>query len=304
MEYRLLRADGEYRWVLDEGVPRLHPAGDFLGYIGCCLDITDVKQAQKEALGRERVESLRVLAGGIAHDFTNLMATILSTAELAESEIADGSSAGEEIETIKTVARRAIEMARELMTYAGEDKGNVELLDLSLLVEDMADILRSSISKRSVLKIDLPRNLPRVWGNPTHMRQIVMNLIINASEAIGARGGTIQIRVSPATGEQRSDLRRIDGLGDGEYLRLEVSDNGCGMTEEQRTRIFDPFFTTKGKGSGLGLAVVHGVVHSYGGGIKVASAPGRGTTFEIYLPCIDEGSVKVASSYRESSSVH
>jgi signal transduction histidine kinase len=196
-------------------------------------------------------------------------------------------------------------MARELMTYAGDDKGNVELLDLSLLVEDMADILKSSISKRSALKIDLPEKLPRVWGNPTHIRQVVMNLIINASEAIGERGGTIQIRVSPASSGQRSNFRRFNGLRDGDYLRLEVSDDGCGMTEEQRSRIFDPFFTTKGKGNGLGLAVVHGVVHSYGGAINVDSAPGRGTTFEIYLPCIDEGSVKVSSSRsRESSSVH
>jgi signal transduction histidine kinase len=132
-----------------------------------------------------------------------------------------------------------------------------------------------------------------------------MNLIINASEAIGERGGTIQIRVSPATGDQRSDLKRINGLGDGEYLRLEVSDNGCGMTEEQRTRIFDPFYTTKGKGSGLGLAVVHGVVHSYGGAIKVDSAPGRGTTFEIFLPCAGEVPLRTDSStYEVPSSVN
>ena len=149
MEYRLRRRDGEYRWILDEAVPHIQPGGDFRGYVGFCTDVTHLRVKQQEDLARERVESLQVLAGGIAHDFKNLMGSILATAELAEMEITEESSPAEEIQTIKTVASRAIEMARELMVYAGEDKGNVELVDLSHLVEGMIDILKSSISQRT-----------------------------------------------------------------------------------------------------------------------------------------------------------
>ena len=239
----------------------------------------------------ERVNSLQVLACGISHDFANLMGSILATAELAETEIADGSSPYDEIQTIKTVASQAIEMARELMIYAGEDKGKFELLDLTHLVEQMADILRGSILKRCVLKSDLPKALPRIWGNSTHIRQIVMNLIINASEAIGDTNGTIYLRISRTTDKQRSHLKIGNKLPDGDYLRLEVSDTGCGITEEQRTRIFDPFFSTKHRGSGLGLAVVEGIVQSHGGVINVSSEPGRGATFEIFFPCFEQNSM-------------
>jgi len=288
MEYRLRRSDGDYRWVVAEGVPRMQPVGGFLGYIGSCVDITDIRKAQEETFGRDRVESLRVLAGGIAHDFTNLMGALLAAAEVAETETPEGSSAREEIQTIKIVAKRAVEMARELMIYADRDKGNVELLDLSQLVEDMAAILATSISKCCVLIRDLPKDLPDMWGNPTHMRQVIMNLIINASEAIGETGGTIHIRASSFTHEQQSDSKRANMLPDGDYLKLEVSDSGCGMTDEQRMRIFDPIFTTKGKGHGLGLAVVQGIVDSHSGVINVMSTPGQGTTFEILLPCVQK----------------
>ena len=226
-----------------------------------------------------------MLAGGIAHDFTNLMGAILAAAEVAEEGIAQGSSACEDIRIIKTVAKRAVEMARELMIYAGQDKGNLELLDLSQLVDDMTEILKTSISKNCVLKSDLPKNLPAIWGNPTHIRQVVMNLIINGSGAIGERGGAIHIRTSRVTKEQSSDTEGPHMLPEGDYVKLEVSDTGCGMTDEQRTQIFDPIFTTKGAGHGLGLAVVQEIVQSHGGVINVMSAPGLGATFKIFFPC-------------------
>ena len=238
----------------------------------------------------ERVNSLQVLACGVSHDFANLMASILATAELAETEFAEGLSPCDEIQTIKTVARQAIEMARELMIYAGKDKGKFELLDLTHLVEQMADMLRGSILKRCVLKSDLPKALPRIWGNSTHIRQIVMNLIINAFEAIGDTDGTIHLRISRTTHKQRPHLKIGNKLPDGDYLRLEVSDTGCGITEEQRTRIFDPFFSTKQRGSGLGLAVVQELVQSHGGVINVSSELGRGATFEIFFPCFEQNS--------------
>ena len=281
MEYRLRRYDGEYRWVRDVSGPRVEPGGRFAGYIGSCVDITEARRSQEDNVGGARVESLRVVAGGIAHDFMNFMGTILSTAELAEDELGSHSSV-KYIRTIRDATERALEIARELMVYAGRDKEHLELFDLSQLVHEMAELLKTVLSKRAVLRTDLPK-LPAIWGNTTHIRQVVMNLIINASDAIGDEAGVIQICTShvPQRHQQgfvRGNARDVD------YVMLKVSDTGRGMTDEQRTRIFDPFFTTKERGHGLGLSVVQGIVHSHGGFINVTSAPGRGATFEVLLP--------------------
>jgi PAS domain S-box-containing protein len=290
MEYRLRRCDAQYRWVLHEGSPRILSGGSsgerFGGYVGSCVDITDVRTAQEAALGKERVDSLRVLAGGIAHDLTNLMSAILTTADLAEVEVDEGASPAEEIRTIKTVASQAVEMARELMIYAGKDTGIFEQVDLSQLVKGMIGILKTSIPKHCALDGDLADDLPPVWGNSTHIRQILLNLILNASEAIADTAGVIHIRTSQVVHEQLPVSRAATIPTYAEYVMLEVTDTGPGISDEHRSRIFDPFFTTKNSGHGLGLSVVQGVVHSHGGLINVKSSPGAGTTFEILFPCV------------------
>jgi two-component system, cell cycle sensor histidine kinase and response regulator CckA len=293
IEYRLRRADGEYRWVLDNGVPRFAPEGVFAGYIGSAIDITDLKRVQEEALAREKLESLSALTRGIAHDFNNLMGSILAEAELAENNLAEGSSPGEEVQQIKVVAIRASEVVRELMIYSGQEKAKLEALDLSGLVEEMLELLKVSISKHTALHIDLGKHLPAVHGNATQIRQLVMNLVINASQAIGEKDGVINVKTSRAAGGQDSAPNDAPDSHD-DYVRLEISDTGCGMTEQQRAKIFDPFFTTKPGGHGLGLAVVHGIVHSHDGAISVMSTPGKGTTFEVLLPCA-EGCHEIAS---------
>ena len=273
MEYRLRRADGEYRLVLDRGVPRVAPDGSFAGYIGSCVDITDARRAQEEAFDKQKLESLSALTAGIAHDFNNLLGGILAEAELAETELTEGSSPHKEIQTIKAVAIRASEIVRQLMIYSGQDKRVAEPMDVSRLVEEMRELLKVSVSKQVTLQIDLGKDLPAVMANAGEIWQLVMNLIINASDAIGDQAGVIDVGTSLAN------------LPDGDYLRLEVSDTGCGMTEDARARIFDPFFTTKFPGHGLGLAVVQGIVRSCGGAINVVSAPGKGSKFEVLLPC-------------------
>ena len=269
IEYRLRRADGEYRWMLCCGVPRFEPGGAFAGYIGSDIDITDLKRAQEENFERQKLESLGVLTGGIAHDFNNFLGSILSAAELAVINLAGGSSADEEINLIKSVALRASEIVRELMIYSGQDTAELEPVDVSQLVEEMLELLKISISKHAVLKTDLPKDVPAVLGNATQIRQILMNLIINASEAIGDRDGVIRVSTSRVS----------------DYLRLEVADTGCGMTPDVQARIFDPFFTTKFAGRGLGLAVVQGIVRAHGGTLNLVSSPGHGTTFQVFLPC-------------------
>jgi signal transduction histidine kinase len=284
IEYRLRRADGQYRWVLDRGLPRFAPGGVFAGYIGSCMDITELRQAQEEALARQKLESIGVLAGGIAHDFNNLLGTILADAEVAESELSAGSSPTEEIQRIKNVAIRAAEIVRELMIYAGQDEANLELLSISRLMEEMLELLKVSISKRVSLETDLEKDLPAVRGSATQIRQILMNLILNASEAIGQPDGVIKVTTSRVAGYTALALNRGTKLPDGDYVRLEVSDNGCGMTEDTKAKIFDPFFTTKFAGRGLGLAVVQGIIRAHSGAINVISAPGQGTRFQILFP--------------------
>jgi PAS domain S-box-containing protein len=268
IEHRLRKADGEYRVVLCRGVPRFAPGGVFAGYIGSAIDITDVRRSQHEAFERQKLESLGVLTGGIAHDFNNLLGSILVNAEVAEANAAR-ESAREPIEKIKAVAVRAAEIVRELMIYSGQDKADLGAVDLSQLVKEMLELLKISISKHAVLKVDLADNLPLVKGNAAQIRQIVMNLILNASEAIEEKDGVISVSTSLVKGG----------------VQLQVSDTGCGMTGVQQARIFEPFFTTKFSGRGLGLAVVQGIVRAHGGGINVTSAVGQGAIFNIFLPC-------------------
>jgi PAS domain S-box-containing protein len=289
MDYRLRRADGQYRWVLDNGVPRFESGGAFAGYIGSCIDITELRRTQEETLSRQKLESVGVLTSGIAHDFNNVLGGILAEAELAAIQLAEGESPIDGLQRISTVARRGAEIVRELMIYSGQDKLDpIEPLDLSGLVEEMLELLKISISKHAVLKTDLQRDLPAVRGRASQIRQIVMNLIINASEAVEERRGVIKVTTSRIVMTQESRTDSPPQLPAGDYVNLEVSDTGVGMTEELQAKVFDPFFTTKFAGRGLGLAVVQGIVRDHGGAINLVSAPGQGTTFGIFLPCIGE----------------
>ena len=288
IEYRLLRADGEYRSVVCNGVPRFAPDGVFDGYIASCIDITDAKRAQEEALARQKLESVGQLARGIAHDFNNLLGGILATTELALADRAESSFPEEELLTTRTAAIRGGEIVRQLMTYAGEESSAFEPIDLSLLVHEILQLLKVSISKQAILETELGEGLPAVRGNPAQIRQVVMNLVTNASEAIGDRTGVI--RVTTARVRVAPDLHVTGAayLPPGNYLKLEVSDTGSGMTSQVQSRIFDPFFTTKSPGRGLGLAAVQGIVRGHFGAIKVVSSSGQGTRFDVLLPSTDQ----------------
>ena len=283
IEYRLRRADGEYRRVLCSGVPRLTQDGIFAGYIGSDIDITDLRRAQEEALARQKLESLGVLTTGIAHDFNNLLGSILASVELALSEHLDGTPDDEDLVRIRNTAIRGGEIVRQLMIYGGVESQVLESVDISLLVGEMLELLKVSISKCATLKVNLPERLPEVRANAAQIRQVVMNLITNASEALGEKEGVISVNVTEVRLGQDC---QAPNLSEGDYIRLEVSDNGKGMTEEIQTRIFDPFFTTKFAGRGLGLAAVQGIIRSHGGAIHAVSAPGQGSRFEVFLPCV------------------
>jgi PAS domain S-box-containing protein len=281
LHFRMERADGEYRFVNCTGVARFDADGSFAGHIGSCLDMTELKRNQEEAVARQKLESLGVLASGIAHDFNNSLGGILASAEMLMLDLDESSPHWEELERIRNVAIHGSEIVRQLMVYAGEESAVLEDVDLASLVGEMLDLMQVSISKRAAMKVDLPKDLPIIRANQAQLRQVVMNLITNASEALGTEGGAISVSLAPVNVGAGN---RISGLREGDYLRLQVADTGCGMTEGIKARIFDPFFTTKPTGRGLGLSAVRGIISSHGGGINLTSEPGHGTCFEILLP--------------------
>jgi PAS domain S-box-containing protein len=291
-QYRIVRPDGEVRWIRDRSFHVRDEAGNVIRIAGIAMDITEPRRAGEERRALEeqmrhaqKLESLGVLAGGIAHDFNNLLMGVLGNAGLALSELPSDSSARATVEQIETAALRAAELTNQLLAYAGKGRFVVEPLDLSRLVEEMAHLLSAAISKKAVLRYDLAEELPAVEADATQLRQVAMNLITNASEALGDDSGLITVR----TGVMEADRAYLagtwagDALEPGPYVYLEVADTGGGMDEETRARIFDPFFTTKFTGRGLGLAGVLGIVRSHEGAIRVETEPGRGTTVTVLL---------------------
>jgi len=268
-------------------------------------DISRQKQAEADRIETERkmlraqkLESLGVLAGGIAHDFNNLLTAMLGNASLARLDLPPDSPAQPALVRIEQAAVRAADLCKEMLAYSGRSQVAVAPVDLSALVEDITKLVQVSISKKCVLKLELPDGLPSIMGDSTQIRQIVMNLVMNASDAIGERSGLIRIctGLMRATAPYLRETFLAPEIPVGDYVFLEVNDNGCGMSPEVRARIFEPFFTTKFAGHGLGLSAVLGIVRGHGGAIKVYSEPGRGTTFKLLFPALSDSSVPGAAT--------
>ena len=260
------------------------------------MDITEMKRAEEERRQIElqmqqaqKLESLGVLGGGIAHDFNNLLVGILGHAELARAQTAAGNPASEHIGKVITTAKRAAELANQLLAYTGEGGLVVEPCDLTVMVKEMTDLLNVSISKKVALVYDLASSLAVIECDSTQIRQIIMNLIVNASDAIGNNQGEVALR----TGVRRCGRGELESIGGkaahpaGDYVFLQVQDSGCGMDAETLSHIFDPFFTTKFTGRGLGLAALMGIIRNHQGAVTVDSTPGSGTIFTVYFPASD-----------------
>jgi PAS domain S-box-containing protein len=287
IEFQIARPDSDLRTVSCISEVALDDKGRPLRLFGACQDITEIRRAQQETFERQKLESVGTLASGIAHDFNNLLGGVVAQAELAMGEIASGCRPEEELKAIRDVAMRGAEIVRQLMIYSGRESPDVGPVDLSAIVKEMLALLKVSVSKHAVLETDLGVDLPAVRANAAQLRQIVMNLVTNASEAVGDRDGTIHVTTRCVKAGRDSPGAILDRFEEGDYLQLEVSDSGCGMPPETQAKVFDPFFTTKIGGHGLGLPIVHGVVRGLGGAIRLTSEPGRGTTFQILLPCAD-----------------
>jgi PAS domain S-box-containing protein len=287
---RYAKKNGEIIWI-NLTASMIHgPDGEPLYGLAMVEDITEIKRTQEEALFRQKLESVGTLAGGIAHDFNNLLGAVQAQAELALAELDAGSSCREELEAIGDVAMRGSEIVRQLMIYAGKESAVVGPVDLSKTVDEMLSLLKVSVTKHAVIKANLDQDLPVIRASAAQIRQIVMNLITNASDAIGDRDGVIRVITSRInlSGEAAAISSKM--RTDGNYVQLEISDTGGGMSPQTQAKVFDPFFTTKSAGRGLGLAVVHGIVRSLGGAIQLTSEPAKGTTFQVLLPCAESTS--------------
>jgi PAS domain S-box-containing protein len=247
----------------------------------------------------QKLESIGVLAGGIAHDFNNLLHVVLGNADIALSRLSLRSPAREPLEEVIRATIRAADLTRQMLAYSGKGAFVVRHLDLSQEVRELATLLRTAISKQASLVWELAPDLPAINADATQIRQIVMNLITNASDALGDAGGTITLRTGVLSPEAVSDPSMGTLVQGNEapppsetpFVYLEVADNGGGMSPDTLSRIFDPFFSTKFSGRGLGLAAVMGIVQGHQGLIRIRTAPGEGTTFRVLFPAV-AGSVR------------
>lgn len=310
VEYRVIRPDGTIRYVHDRSFAVLDQSQSVCRIVGVATDVTARKQAEEERRQLElqvqhaqKLESLGILAGGIAHDFNNLLTAVLGYADLALQEVAAGSSVGQLIGQVENVARHAAELTQQLLAYSGKGKFVIQTVDLSTLVREMARLLRTVISKQAELQLELADGLPAIEVDVTQLRQVIMNLITNASEAYGRASGTILVRTELRAVERPAVISPyVDNrLPGGRYVCLTVTDSGCGMSEATLARIFDPFFSTKFTGRGLGLAAALGIVRGHRGFLNVSSAPGKGSTFEVYFPGTGHASDTSAEQHQDDT---
>jgi two-component system, cell cycle sensor histidine kinase and response regulator CckA len=256
---------------------------EIVGAIGTSIDVTPWRLLERRMVDAQRAESLGVLAGGLAHDFNNLLVAVLGNADLGLREIGEAKTPRTALENIRTAGLRAAELTEQLLAYAGRGGAGTTRVEPGLLVEELLRIIAPSVPNDIKVTTDVPLKLA-VRGDPAQLRQVLLNLINNARDALAGRGGEIMIRASAqhVTGEPHP--HDILSPSAGSYIVVEVEDNGPGMDSETRRHVFEPFFTTKQRGHGLGLAAVLGIVRAHGGGVRVISSPGAGAKFQILWP--------------------
>lgn len=267
--------------------------------------VEEKQRMEEQLLHVQKLESLGVLAGGIAHDFNNILMTVIGNAELALIRLSPESPAVNHLQQILIAASKAADLAGQMLAYSGKGKFVVESLNLNRIIEEMLHMLEVSISKHTQIRFLFNQHLPAVEADATQLRQVIMNLVINASESIGEQNGMISITTG-AMDCDRAYLRESwldDGLSEGQYVYLEITDTGCGMNKETIDRLFEPFFSTKFTGRGLGMAAVLGIVRGHKGAIKIYSEVGKGTTFKVLLPVIS-GQVALVNDLPPDSSWH
>jgi len=302
IELRAICPDGEIRNCLATGFVHRNSEGRITHLFGTLQDITERKKAEEEKqafeqqlLHTQKLESLGVLAGGIAHDFNNILAIIMGYCNLIKM---DYESAEINIPEMEKAVERAAGLCRQMMSYAGKAEIIKAQVNMKTLVDETVAMLKATLPQNAEIKPDLSTHIFHVIGDVSQLRQIVMNLIINASEAIGKDRGVIHVSLANELVTASQPVTDYNGkaIPPGEYVCLEVTDNGCGMDEETKWRVFEPFYTTKFSGRGLGMSATLGIINSHNGALQLFTQVGQGTTFKIYLPVSPAAEDKQANS--------
>jgi PAS domain S-box-containing protein len=289
---RCRHKDGSWIWIKSIATSYLSASGERY-ILEVTQDITEQvgaeqrKQKLMEQMQEaQRLESLGLLAGGVAHDFNNLLTPMLGDASLALLDLPPDSPVRQQLQRIQKAARRAAALTHQMLAYSGHESSEIEPLDISQLVNEMAQLLKGAVSGKAEVVFDLAENLPAVEADSAQLSQLVMNLITNAIESIEGSVGWAVLRTGQIEADkvEKKHLIGNDALLSSSYVFIEVVDNGCGMDAQTQSKIFDPFFTTKFTGRGLGLAAALGIVRSHSGAIEIDSEVGRGTRFRVLLP--------------------
>lgn len=293
LDRRYIRLDGSDFWGHLSGRRLENTDGSLRALVGVISDVTESKlaeegrrQLEQQFYQAQKLESLGVLSGGIAHDFNNILTVILGHCYIAREYINSEQEYKASFQQVETAANRAANLCRQMLTYAGKSPLVQTPVNLWLLVDEVVKMLQSAIHKNVTIELDLQQDVPEIKGDAGQIQQIIMNLIINAAEAIGDANGSIRVLLTKiAVGK---DKEQTDTFGTvflaGKYACLEVTDTGCGMDEETQKRIFEPFYTTKFTGRGLGMSAIRGIIKSHEGILMLVSQPGNGTTFKICFP--------------------
>jgi PAS domain S-box-containing protein len=291
IELRLRRAlDQTWRWHIMRAVPLRAADDQHVLWFGTFTDIEDQKRAEEAHRQREKLGSVGLLAGGIAHDFNNLLVGIMGGTSFAQDSLKPDHPVYPVLDMVLRASERAAQLTQQLLAYAGKVEVPLEQADVAQIVSEACEPVRASIPENIRLTVELCHDIPVIETNAVHLKEVIVNLLTNAVEAIGEEVGAVRVRtavepVSPGISGSRPNVLGYE-LPEGQYVLVEVSDSGPGMDGQTQSQIFDPFFTTKFLGRGLGLAVVQGIVRSLQGGVRMSSAPGSGTAFQVLLPAL------------------
>lgn len=286
-QYRIIRPDGSVRWIRDRAFPVKDDSGVVVRVAGVAEDITERLELERQLRQTQKMESVGELAGGVAHDFNNWLTVISSYTDFLQGMLPPGGDAQEFLDEIRNAAERAASLTRQLLAFSRQEVLEPKVLDLNSLVLDTEKMLNRLLGEDIVVKTDLAPRLQKIRVDPGHIVQVLMNLAVNARDAM-PRGGVLMVRTANVTVPAMPSALPAAGAP-GDYVELSVTDTGHGMTPETLARVFEPFFTTKGvgKGTGLGLAVVHGIIEQSGGHVDVASEVNAGTTFTVRFPVVE-----------------
>jgi two-component system, cell cycle sensor histidine kinase and response regulator CckA len=287
-ESRLKRRDGILRWHLLRAIPERNDEQAIVNWVGTCTDIDNQKRTEEAIRQQQKWDSIGLLAGGIAHDFNNLLTGMMAGTSLAKEMLAEDHAVQPILDLVLRSSDRAALLTRQMLAYAGKSSELTEHVNMRHLIAEACDLVRASFTKSISVECMVDSDLPLIEANPNHMRQLVMNLLINAAEAIGDAPGRIAISSRLCVIDASYDCANVLAypITPGTHVLLEITDSGCGMDEETRANAFEPFFTTKFTGRGLGLAAVYGIVRTLHGTIELTSTPGQGTTFRIHVPAL------------------